>query len=229
MEGLLKSQLRSVVVTYTEDHSSSVRKARLQGDFDALSFEPGYAVAFRVSETGYRNYTPYEFDPQKGICEIIFHIHGNGPGSDWAKGLREGSALRMVVPRGRTVFRSRMSHHVVIGDETTLGLALAIRNKANALKESYNSIFELGEPAVLEDLQLYGHVISKEPLNKAGRIRQQIFQQQKDAGVGLDKTGFYLAGNADTMRMARAELKQMGVPSGNIFSQAYWAEGRTGL
>lgn len=229
MEGLLKSQFRSVVVTHIEDHFSSTRKIRLQGDFNGLSFEPGYAVAFRVSETGYRNYTPCGFDTEQGTCEIIFHIHGNGPGSDWARDLKEGDALRMLIPRGRTVYRSHVSHHVIIGDETTLGLALSIHNKANQQKQSCNSIFELDEPAALEDLQLYGHVTGKELLNKAGRIRQRIFQQQEDAGMSLDKTAFYVAGNADTMKMVRAELKQMNVPPKNIFSQAYWAEGRTGL
>lgn len=229
MEGLLKSHFRPVVATQIDDYSSSLRKIQFQGDFNGLAFEPGYAVAFRVSDTAYRNYTPFLLDARQGICEILFHLHGNGPGSDFMRGMRVGEVMRMLSPRGRTVYRANVSHHVVVGDETTLGLALAIRNEATVHGHSCNTIFELDDRSIMEELELYGHVLTKEPLNKAGRIRQFVFQQNENAGTRLDDTGFYIAGNADTMRLVRRELKEMNVPPKNIFSQAYWAEGKTGL
>jgi NADPH-dependent ferric siderophore reductase len=229
MEGLLRSHFRPVVAIHVEDYSSSLRKIQFQGDFAGLAFEPGYATAFRVSDTAYRNYTPFRFDAKEGICEILFHLHGNGPGSDFMRDMRTGEVTRMLLPRGRTVYRGNVSHHVVIGDETSLGLALAIQNETVAQGHSFNAIFELNDRTVMEELELYGHVLTKDTLNKAGRIRQHIFQQNEDAGANLQNTGFYVAGNADTMRMARRELKEMNVPAKNIFSQAYWAEGKTGL
>ncbi|MCG2614124.1 siderophore-interacting protein [Terrimonas sp. NA20] len=229
VEGLLKSQFRQVVATQIEDFSSSVRKVRLLGDFRGVISEPGYAVGFRVNERAFRNYTPFLFDAEQGVCDILFHLHGNGPGSEFAGQLKEGDELRIIIPRGRTVYRKHLSHHVMIGDETALGLALSLRNEASAKQHSSITIFEVDDSSVMAELQLYGHVLQKSGLNKAGRIRQRILQQQEDTGVSLADTGFYLAGNADTMRIARSELKQLNVPSRNIFSQAYWAEGKTGL
>ncbi|MBO9659380.1 MAG: SIP domain-containing protein [Chitinophagaceae bacterium] len=229
MEGILKSQFRSVAATNITDYSSSLRRIRLLGDFKGLASEPGYAVAFRVNERSYRNYTPFVFDQEQGICEILFHLHGDGPGSDFFSKIKEGEELRMLAPRGRTVYRKHLSHHVVIGDETALGLAMSLRDQAARLRHSCITVFEVDDSAVMAELEIFGHVLSKNALNKAGRIRQRIIQQQTDNDVALEDTGFYIAGNADTMRMVRSELKQLNVPGKNVFSQAYWAEGKTGL
>jgi NADPH-dependent ferric siderophore reductase len=229
MEGLLKSQFRSVVITNITDYSSSLRRVRLLGNFKSLVSEPGYAVAFRVNERSYRNYTPFVFDPEQGICEILFHLHGDGPGSDFFNKIKEGDELRMLAPRGRTVYRKHLSHHVVIGDETTVGLAMSLRDEAARQQHSCVTVFEVDDSAVMAELEIFGHVLPKNALNKAGYIRQRIIQQQKDNDVNLSETGFYIAGNADTMRMVRSELKELNVPAKHVFSQAYWAEGKTGL
>ncbi len=229
MEGLLNSKFRSVVATNITDYSSSVRRVRLLGDFKGLASEPGNVVAFRVNDRSYRNYTPFVFDPEQGICEILFHLHGDGPGSAFFSQIKEGDEFRMLAPRGRTVYRKHLSHHVVIGDETALGLAMSLRDEAAKLQHSCVTVFEVDDSLVMAELEIFGHVLPKNTLNKAGRIRQRIIQQQKDNNVSLEDTGFYIAGNADTMRMVRSELKQLNVPARNVFSQAYWAEGKTGL
>jgi NADPH-dependent ferric siderophore reductase len=229
VEGLLKSHFRPVVATQIEDYSSSLRKVRLLGDFKGLVAEPGYAVGFRVNERAFRNYTPFLFDEEQGFCDILFHLHGNGPGSKFVSEMKEGDPMRILVPRGRTIYRKHLSHHVVIGDETALGLALSLRAEAAKQQHSCVTIFEVDDSSVMAELQLYGHVLPKDGLNKAGQIRQRIFQQQEDNGISLADTGFYIAGSADTMRLVRSELKHLNIPAKNVFSQAYWAEGKTGL
>ena len=52
-----------------------------------MNFQIGYANVIRVSETEYRNYTVAYHDIEKGIFDIIFHLHGKGVGCQYIDSL----------------------------------------------------------------------------------------------------------------------------------------------
>ena len=77
IDSLMSSKFLHLQVTDAVELSPYIRKVSFSGDLHAASYQAGYAVAFRVSPTEYRNYTLSAFSQNE--CEIIFHLHGNGP------------------------------------------------------------------------------------------------------------------------------------------------------
>ncbi|HEX8608382.1 MAG TPA: FAD-binding oxidoreductase, partial [Pedobacter sp.] len=81
METVFSSQIRKVVVTEIIYLNPHIVKVSFKGNLEKIKFRSGQAIAIRVNETNFRNYTPSHWDSKKGIFEVIFHLHGNGPGS----------------------------------------------------------------------------------------------------------------------------------------------------
>lgn len=65
----------NVKVLETSYISPQIKRIRFQGDISKWSFQIGYASVVRVSETEFRNYTIANHNKEKGVFEIIFHIH----------------------------------------------------------------------------------------------------------------------------------------------------------
>ncbi|WP_350340285.1 siderophore-interacting protein [Paraflavitalea speifideaquila] len=59
-------------------------------------------MVFRASDRELRHYTPSAFDRERGMFEVLFHIHGNGPGSKLADRLLPGERLKVSVPGGKS-------------------------------------------------------------------------------------------------------------------------------
>ncbi len=226
MESLLSSKFREVEVVETEYINENVKKVRFAADLHGLEFLPGYAVAFRVNEQDYRNYTPYNFDKVRGCFDILFHIHGDAPGSDFGKSLAINDSHKMLVPRGREMFKRDFAYHVAIGDETSLGTALDIKTEVEKRNGTFTGIFELDEREVLRQLELYGSYSSK---NAPDKIIGQLSGLINDGAIILGETVFYITGNGKTLQAARNFLKQLGVAGRQIVTQAYWIEGKKGL
>ncbi|ANI88492.1 hypothetical protein A9P82_03770 [Arachidicoccus ginsenosidimutans] len=228
VENLLSSKFRDVSVTETEYISENIKRVKFSGNLHGLEYAPGYAVSFRVNDTDYRNYTPYNFNKVTGCFEILFHIHGGGPGSEFADALDVHDVMKMLIPRGREsfTFRNRYKYHYVIGDETVLGLALELKQEAGKYSYEFNGVFELDNHEVPEILELYG---SHVPKNEPHKITEQIMCDIFDGVIRKDKTAFYVSGNGTTLQYVRKELKQLGVLSNQIFAQAYWIKGKKGL
>jgi hypothetical protein len=125
--------------------TASVIKIRFAGDLTGMKFRPGHAVAIRVSETEYRNYTPCNVDVKQGSIDIIFHLHGDAPGTRMLRKLQPGAEIRMTIPRGTNPYDPAARHHLLFGDETTLGLALSLHDIFKVNLHCYHYCFELDE------------------------------------------------------------------------------------
>lgn len=226
VESLLSSKFREVEVIATEYITESVKNVRFTADLHGLEFLPGYAVAFRVNEQDYRNYTPYNFDKVNSCFDILFHLHGDAPGNDFAQALSVNNCHKMLIPRGRELFKRNFACHISIGDETSLGTALAIKAEAEKYGSVFTGIFELGNHEILQQLELYGSHISK---NDPKEITKQLVSLIGDGAIIPSETVFYITGNGKTLQAVRSFLKQAGVASDQIITQAYWIAGKTGL
>lgn len=226
--GLLESLVgqRAEVVTSTY-LSPYLKKVRFQANISRMNFQIGYASVIRVSETEYRNYTVAHHDTSTGTVDIIFHIHGNGPGSEYADSLTAGDELYISSPRGRKVYDPKVHQQLLFGDETSLGLACALLPTLKQSGHSFQFYLELDEanrdvPAMLglENYNIYtkdGSFSDKKWIHGL-----PVFQNSDWA-----QASYILTGNVNSIQTFRKVLKNMD--AGRIHAQGYWLAGKKGL
>jgi NADPH-dependent ferric siderophore reductase len=67
-----------------------------------------------------RTYTPRHFDPDTGVLEVQFVIHGEGPASAWAERAAPGDRLAIGGPGGRMPLELGNGPWVIGGDESAI-------------------------------------------------------------------------------------------------------------
>ncbi|TDQ11786.1 siderophore-interacting protein [Pedobacter metabolipauper] len=231
IENLLASKFLSVTVSSTQYLSPSVKKISFTGDFTQTDFYPSQAVSLRVSDTEHRNYTPCSFDPENGVLEIIFHLHGAGPGSRFADDLKPGVNLKMIPPRGHKMLDRDKKNHFFFGDETTLSLYYNFADQINRTHQQYMGILELDPEnfILIDQLGLKVKAVLKSPENPAQNSIACLDDLQHNHPDAFESGVFYLTGNAASVQQFRKALKMRGVISKQIKTQAYWAAGKAGL
>lgn len=204
----------------------TIKKIRFQGNISKMDFVLGGASVIRVSETEYRNYTIAYHNIEMGILEIIFHIHGNGKGSQYINTLKIGDELYISSPRGREAYNPKLKQHLIFGDETSLGLACSLLPILKQNQHYFQFYFELDEenknaPKVLglENYTVF-------PKNILFRSEKWISDLPVFKTLDWQATQFILTGNVQSVQTIRKVLKKN---SGKIFSQGYWLEGKKGL
>lgn len=229
VENVWSSKFKECIVTHIEHITPDLRKIRFETDLQDVQFEPAYAIGIRINERDFRNYSPFNFDKEAGTFEVVFHVHDDtAVGSHFVTRLSMGDSIKILMPRGKRFFESGSKIHFSIGDETSLGSSLSIKEAA----EEYNALFvclhELEECSALEKLNLYGYHSPKNSTMKMIEALTDFLREEKET-IYQDDVVFYLTGNGERMSLIRKFLKAKGVSPRCIRSQAYWIEGKKGL
>lgn len=217
---------RPIQVAKIEDLDEKLRRVHFQGSsLRGLTFRPGQEIEFRVSDTSFRHYTPAQLDPQGESLKVLFYLHDLGPGSAWARALREGQTIQLLGPGGKFGLRSG-SQHIFLGDESTLGLFQALhhaaRGKITGVLETEASQSHWPKLLGLDAL----HSIERGP--QRGQALLEWLEEHFDAHHRQDSQ-YYLAGHAQSLVPLRRTLKARGCKRGHIHSKIYWASGKRGL
>ncbi|WP_270090827.1 siderophore-interacting protein [Sphingobacterium sp. SYP-B4668] len=226
--GLLESLVgQRAEVIATIHLSPYLKKVRFQANISRMNFQVGYASVIRVNETAYRNYTVAYHDSRAGILDIIFHIHGNGPGSEYAHSLRVGDQLYISSPRGHKVYDPRKQRQFLFGDETSLGLACSLLPFLKENKHTFAFYFELDDinknvPASL-GLENYSIYPKNQLFSDEERVRELPICVDSD---WID-ANFVLTGNVKAIQTFRKVLKNNG--ASHLYAQGYWLQGKKGL
>lgn len=229
IENVWSSKFKTCNVVHIENISHNLRKIRFATDLEDVHFEPAYAIGIRINDRDFRNYSPFNFNKEAGTFDVVFHLHDTtAVGSDFVARLSIGDPIKMLMPRGKRFFDANAKIHFSIGDETSLGSSLSIKEAAEKSTCSYICLHELEEPAALEALSLYGYHAPKN--NTMGIIEAlNDFLQEEKQAVYNNEVIFYLTGNGERMSLLRKFLKAKDVAPKCIKSQAYWIEGKKGL
>lgn len=209
---------------------------RLSEHFYAIGFEgeqlrgaawaPGQKLQlFMESGSATRTYTPTFWDAARGRTRILAYAHGDGPGSEWARGAAVGAPCRIFGPRASLDLTRATSPALLVGDETSIGLAMALRGNGDRLAqcvfevhsavESVPVLAQLG----LEDALVFervAHSVHLDSVVQAIRAR-------------LQKRALVLTGNATSIQAIRKQLSVRAVRAPEILTKAYWAPGKRGL
>lgn len=218
---------RACRVTRIDNLAPRLQRVRFAGaELCALPFRPGQEIEVRVDATAFRHYTPVSYDARFGAFEVVFYLHGHGPGSRWAHELRVGREARLLGPGGRFGLADDSRTHVFLGDETCLGLFAALAG-ATSLTHRILGAVEV-EPGCERWPALAGAPL--EAVARAG-TRGAALQRWLDRAelVPDADTALYLAGHADSISALRAMLRARGWSRAAIRTKPYWADHKRGL
>lgn len=227
---LAKLFFRQATISKVEDLSENLRLITLVGTgLKRVEWAPGQKIQIDVGD-GNRTYTPLCWDAASGETRIIAFSHGEGPASVWTSTARVGAGCRFMGPKSSLDLRGVGERPFVFGDETSFGLAQALRTSmgspgAVALLFEVSSVEASGRACRalgMQDAVLVQRTQADTHLNEVEAQMSKI--------IGGDApTGFVLSGKASSIQRIARLLKGRGVPSSRLKARAYWTPGRKGL
>ncbi|MET4762243.1 ferric-chelate reductase (NADPH) [Bradyrhizobium ottawaense] len=174
-----------------------------------------------------RTYTPMWWDAGNGRTRLLAFAHGEGPGSRWASSLREGDSCQFFGPRRSLDLADLQAPIVLFGDETSFGLAAALRDSLQAGGALH--LFEAADIAesrlVLDSIGL-GHA---RLMARSADDTHLATAESELLRLAANGARFVLTGKASSIQRVGRALKAAGVASSRIRAKAYWAPGKTGL
>ncbi|MBL3658298.1 FAD-binding oxidoreductase [Fulvivirga sediminis] len=227
-ETLASSMMRTVEVVGTTTITPQLKKIRFQGDFKTLRFEIGYSISFRINAKDTRHYTVSYGNCEEGILEVIAHIHGNAPGSNFMKQLKPGDVVKMAIPFGPKQYDPEIKKQLIFGDETSLSLMLAFLPVLQQNKHQYQFYIELNEenisvPKIL-GLDNYTVFSKHEVFRNKEKIRELPIFKNGD----WKNANIVLTGNINSLQNFRKVFKEHN-HKGKPFVKGFWLEGKKGL
>ena len=222
---------REAVVSRVQALAPHFRLIDLEGE--ALR-EVAWSVGqkLQVSISGMRvarTYTPLYWDPGRGTTRFLVWLHGDAPGSDWARQLAPGMPCAVIGPRRSLEVAPGEAPLIVVGDETVFGLAHALRLAYP--QRPVHAWFEV-TPDYMDECW---PVLDNLGLDDAGLLPRSPdehhlhdIERALAAWIQTDAI-FVLAGRAPAIQHLQRYLKQGGVASSRLRAKVYWAPGKTGL
>lgn len=132
---MLKKMISQLLVKILIRKSKIIEKHVIANRFVFLKIKmpkkvtwiPGDKVQIIVGAKDLRSYTPYAFDLDKKTFSTLIYNHGNGPGALWAHSVATSARTEVFGPRRSFVDQNDEHMYLFFGDETSMGLAYALR------------------------------------------------------------------------------------------------------
>lgn len=174
-----------------------------------------------------RDYTPRRYDPAAQTLDLDFVLHGDGPASSWAAGVKVGDVAVIAGPRGSMVVPNDYDWYLLAGDETALP---AIGRRLEELPASARAIVlvEVANPGEEQNLASAAE-FSLRWLHRNGAaagattlLQDALRQVTLPEGRGFA----FVAGEARLYRDAKQYLiEERGLPPELVKAAGYWALG----
>jgi len=228
-KALLRLFMKRAVIVAAENLAGQFYLLTLESPaFRGVAWQPGQKVQIAMGSAFVaRTFTPVEWDAATGSTRLLGYAHGAGPGSDWLRGARKNDECDVFGPRSSLDTRALTGPVVIVGDETSIGLACSLRHLHQ--EKAVQSFLETDDMdsvrAVAAHLGIGGlHLLQR----TAGDAHLQAIAEHLAAPAAAG-AAFLLTGKAQSIQQLHRGLKSVGVPSGRILTKAYWAPGKTGL
>ncbi|MFD1035924.1 siderophore-interacting protein [Sphingomonas hankookensis] len=221
--------MRHAVVANVDDMGGGFRLITLEGPaLRNAAWTPGHKIQIAMGSTfATRTYTPLEWDAAAGRTRILGYAHGAGPGSEWLVKLTAGAECDIFGPRRSLAVEGTSGPLVLFGDETSMGLAHALRRQAR--ERSVLCQFEVSDVATAESA-LAKLDVGDATLVRRERDGQHLYRLVEPlSALAAAGATFVLTGHASSIQQVRQQLRRWGVPAARMVTKAYWATGKAGL
>ena len=213
---------RSAEVEQVTDPAPGYRIVDLTGEaLRDVRWVPGQKLQLRTDGFTTRTYTPTCWDPERGTTSLLAAVHGAGPGSALVADLQAGDELRCFGPRGSIDLPKVPGTAVFVGDETSVGLALAWRTLDRPARHCIEAQDPTATGTLLRTVGLEADVVV------AGD--DALASAALAALTSCPDPHLVLTGRAQSIRAVRAAVKAELGPGVASTVKAYWDERRAGL
>jgi ferric-chelate reductase (NADPH) len=188
--------------------------------FRKATWVPGAKLQFRPrrGSMSLRTYTPTSWDGARGVTELIAYTHGTGPAAQWFERVAEGQTCEVFGPRRSIDLRE------LIGDESSVALACALRTVTNDVAH----VFEARDPAGLTELLAQLRITERVAVVGKSTDRADLLRQARHDAMETPYT-LVVTGDAATVHAIRRDSRGWERNPRQVRGKAYWAEDRTGL
>lgn len=176
-----------------------------------------------------RTYSVRRFDSQQGIIDLYTHLHGKGPGSQWASTVHEGDQVEILGPKGSLALIPDAPYYLFVGEETA---SVAIHSMLEALPEKASVMGYLETTRPGEEVPYNGpHPLPWAYRYEASASPSTTLVEAVRSLALPDAPGVaYLAGEALTCQAVRRYLiDEKHWPRTAIRVKPFWTPGKTGL
>lgn len=177
----------------------------------------------KVASFTYRDYSISGWDADTQTCTLFVDTGHEGPGSRWAAGLQAGDLIHYMSIDSSHHEPVRDRRMVVLGDETSLGHFLALRQMAVGGR-AIEGVIAMGEEAHRTVFPAYfpqsGLDVVSHYTGGGHRGLEDWVDNFRDPAPS--DTVFYLAGHIPTVVGLRKTLKRKGYEGSQIRAQGFW-------
>lgn len=230
LSGMLRRLLmRRATVTACEPVAEGFRLITLESpDFRSLEWTPGDKLQIALGSIFVaRTYTPIEWDAEAGRTRILAYAHGAGPGSDWIRDLKTGDVCDVFGPRASLDVSWIPGPVFLFGDETSLGLAAAMRRQGYADKVEF--VFEVNDMTQARRALAALDFRAFRPVERQADDGHLAEIETRLPALAASGATFVLTGRSVAIQRMRRALKRLELPTERLMTKAYWAPGKAGL
>jgi NADPH-dependent ferric siderophore reductase len=226
---LTRLLMKRATVTANEALTQDLRLVTLEGPaLEGVAWQPGQKLQIAMGSAFVtRTYTPIAWNPSAGRVCFLGYAHGDGPGSRWLRSAASGEICDVFGPRTSLDMAHLSGPLLVMGDETSIGLAYAATHQDPA--RNVTTCLEVG------DVHTVRQAMADLGLSHATLVvRRQDDEHIADmeaalAAAAAEGASFVLTGKAGTIQRLRQNLRKHAIPASRCITKAYWAPGKTGL
>ena len=225
--------MRRAHVDAVDDLNAQFRMITLSGDgLKGADWTPGDKVQIQLKLGSWvkRTYTPLHWDPIEGRTRVLVYLHGDGPGTAWARGTRAGDTCLLFGPRKSIDLRRLPPPAVLFGDETSIGLAAAL-HATRGDTHGIELLFEFSAPSqTVQVTEALGLSKAQYCGRSDGDGRAPDLERRLLSLVDAHHPiRFALTGKSTSIQQIRQLLRTRGFSPSQFQSRAYWAPGKSGL
>lgn len=171
-------------------------------------------IKFWVAPFTYRDYTPFGWDAETSTCSLLIDTGHNGPGSQWAKQLKQQDIVQYL----KIDFTNQSPHPtdmvIGLGDSSSLAHLLALR-QLTLPQSRFDGAVLLNNPEQMSLFREYfGPLLM--PIQGLRQFGDWLTEQQ----YCTQHSRFYLTGGNQLVTGMRKELRTKGY--GQIRVKGFW-------
>ena len=184
---------------------------------DMHKWDEAQHIKCRVSPYTFRDYTAAGWDADTHTCTLYIDLAHEGPGSRWAKGLREGDNFYYAGVSRTPHPPAPWSRVVCLGDESSLGHILALRQLMPRSSSLTGAVVlqDAAHRACFPDF----FRLPMDTVESVEALPRWVDQRPDLIGDAV----FYVVGGAGLVQALRQRLRAKGVDGSRIKSKGFWS------